>query len=382
MRLLCLRHSVRTVTPEATLSSLIRSGVDFSSPARSEEGFTFLSGVLLRKSVREWARAEGVSISTELYGLFSPIFALKRRPGIIFGTILSLFLIYLSTFYVWSVRIEGNSSLSDGDIVKLLRECGFGEGTRKDSVDVNELQNTALARCHELSFLSVNIHGMVADVVVHERQTSQKAVDGNAPYNLVADTDGVVVSSLVLDGQNAFQVGDTVYKGQLLVSGIVDSTSGEVRVRHARGKVYARTSRELTFEVPLCQTEKRYFREDEIKGIRVLGKSLYIPPRDTSGAWDMVIEEKEVRIAGLSLPLTYEVRRVKHYTEESMMLTPAEAEARAMEEYRRYVSTELDSAEILKETFSTEEREDRIILTAEVSAIENIATEKKFEITE
>lgn len=382
MRVLYLRYRVRAESPERALSSLIRCGVAFSSPTREEDGFSFSASLFSRRGIRSWAESDGLDISSELRGLFQPIIALKRRFGIIFGTILSLFLIYLSTFYVWSVKIEGNSSLSDGDVVRLLQECGFGEGTRKASVDVNELQNTALARCHELSFLSVNIHGMVADVVVHERQTSAKAVDGTAPYNLVADTDGVVVSSLVLDGHSDFRVGDTVYKGQLLVSGIVDSTSGEVRVRHARGKVYARTDRELTFEIPLCQTEKKYIREDEIKGVRVLGKSLYIPPRETSGEWDMETEEKEIRIAGLSLPLTYEIRRVKHYVEETVTLTPAEAEERAMEEYMRYISTELDSAEILKETFSTEERDGRIILTAEVSAIENIAIEKKFEITE
>ena len=55
---------------------------------------------------------------------------------------------------------------------------------------------------------------------------------------------------------------------------------------------------------------------------------------------------------------------------------------KAREEYRSYISTELDSATILEENFSVSENETSLILTAEVTAIENIASEKKIEVTE
>lgn len=382
MKLLALRCNITTSRPESILSLLIRSGIPFSRPQHEENGLSFCSSVFLKKRLMNWANEIKCPIAFSYEGIITPIFALKHRPGIILGTILSLFLIYLSTFYVWSVRIEGNRNLSDGEIIQLLEECGFGEGSNKKDVDVNELQNIALTRCHELSFLSINIHGMVADVVVHERITHPQAIDPKEPYNLVADTDGVIVSSLVLDGKTMFENGDTVFKGQLLVSGLVESTSGSMSPCHAKGKVYARTHRSLTFTVPLEITEKRYVRTETVDGIRILGHSFHKKIKDEKGNYEVETEERAVLILGMLLPITRELRQVRYYSEENVLLSHEEAEERAYNEYRSYISTELDSAEITKEEFCVTENSECVTLAVEISAIENIAIEKKIEITE
>lgn len=382
MKLLAIRYRITTVTPEKTLSTLIRSGIDFSLPRREEDGFSFSSSIFSKRSVLKWCKEVNCPVTYGFEGVITPIFALKKRPGIIFGGLLAFFLIYLSTFFVWSVRIEGNESISDGEIVRLLDQCGFREGILKSSVDVNEIQNLALARFHQLSFLSINLHGMVADVEVHERITSPKAVDESAPYNLIADWDGVILSSVVLEGQSLFQVGDTVYKGQLLVSGLVDSTSGITNIRHARGKVFARTSRTLTFEIPLEVIEPQYTRVEEARGIRVLGHSFCRRLGNDEGNYDIEVEEKEARILSILLPFTLEKRVARYYEETKTVLSYAEAEERAFEEYGRFISTELDSAQIVEEIFSTKETDVSLILTAEVTAIENIAKEKKIEVME
>ncbi len=382
MKLLSVRYMVKTPCPEKMLSSLIGSGIPFSHPVREEEGFSFTSALGSKKSVLRWSKEAQCTVFAQYEGIIANVLKLKQRPGIVFGTILSLFLIYLSTFYVWSVRIKGNTTLDDKEIVQLLEECGFGEGTRKSSVDVNEIQNTALARCHELSFLSINIHGMVAEVEVHERITSPRAVDEKAPYNLVADFDGVIVSSVVLDGMSLFNTGDTVFKGQLLVSGLVDSTSGVTNIRHARGKVYARTCRNLTFTVPYEITQKLYIGKEVHQGIRILGHSFYRKPKSDGRDFETSLTEQEVRLCGLLLPVTKEIRLTEYYENKTVHLSVEEAEQKAYEEYRSYISTELDSATLIDEVFEVKQTDSALILTAEVSAIENIATEKKIEITE
>ena len=89
-----------------------------------------------------------------------------------------------------------------------------------------------------------------------------------------------------------------------------------------------------------------------------------------------------MKLFGLSLPVTRETREVSYYTEKTAVISPEEAEKRAYEEYRGYISTELDTAQLLEESFSIEEKDDGIVLTAQVTAIENIAVEKKFELTD
>ncbi len=382
IRPLAIRWKLKTKAPEKLLTALIASGIPFSSPRREEYGLSFLSGLMSKKRLTAWCKRNGFGFETEYEGLIVPLFALKRRPGIIFGIILSLFFIHLSTFYIWSVRIEGNKDIPDSEIIRLLGECGFGEGTKKSTADTEEIESIMLRKCHGISFISLNVHGMVAEVIVHERTTADRALDGSIPYNLVADCDGVIVSSLILEGNALFETGDTVYKGQLLVSGLIDDAVGGTRTARAKGKVWARTHRTLTFEIPLKETVKEYTHTKTVMGVRVLGHSFYKPIDDPCPNYETELLDEPIHLLGLELPLTRETRHINYYELSAVTLTEDEARERALAEYGSYISTELEGATLTDEAFSFETKEDRLIMTAEVSAIENIAAEKKIEITE
>jgi len=380
LRALFALWHIKSDTPEKTFTRLIMSDIDFTHPRYKEGEVTFETSIFSVKKIKKWAEKEKIAITLTYEGTLNKLSFLKKRKGLIFGVLFSLFLIYLSTFYVWSVRIEGNETLTDFEIIKLLEECGFHEGINKREVDVNEIQNTALSRCHEISFLSINVHGMVADVVVHERQVAKKENDTTGAYNLVADFDGVIVSSLVLEGKAMFETGNTVLKGELLVSGIIDSVAGDSRLTHAKGKVFARTSRTLTFDVPLSTFEKRYIKEESAVALRVLGKRFGKKLGDESGDYDLVVVEEDLTFLGVTFPCKLERRHALYYNTEKTELDSDKAEKIAYDEYHRYILTELDSATILEEEFHTEEHDGFLRLTALVTAIENIATEKKIEI--
>lgn len=367
------RFTVKGKSPEKLLSELLASGLEFSAPKREEDGISFTASYFKKEEVGRIFE----DVSSAPTGLICELFFLKKRKGLIFGAIFSVFLIYLSTFFVWSVRIEGNSEVESSVVKQLLYECGFYEGIRKSKVDVNELQNEVLSRCHELSFISVNIHGMVADVVVHERVSTKKPTDRNEPYNLVADIDGVIVSSLILDGQVMFKEGDTVIKGELLVSGIIDSTSEGFRLRQAEGKVYARTSRTLEFVCPLEEYEKKVIKTEEKARLRILSHSIGRGLNDDSGNFEIERTEEEIKILGVTLPITLERLKAVYYSDKKSTLTEEEAKEKLLSDYKKYISTELDSSSILKEEFFYTLNSDALTLTAEVSAIENIAVKER-----
>ncbi|MBQ7897301.1 MAG: sporulation protein YqfD [Clostridia bacterium] len=374
------RYTLETEKKERTLTALITSGIDFSSPRKEEKGISFSAPFFAKKKITRFADERGLPLTHRAEGILSRLFFLKKRIGLVFGGILSFFLIYLSTFYVWSVRIEGNEELSDARIKTVMMECGFFEGVKKSEVDINELQNEVLQRCHELSFFSVNVHGMVADVVVHERRTTVIPTERNVPYNLVADMDGVVVSSVILDGQAMFKVGDTVAKGELLVSGIVDSTAEGFRLRQAEGKVYARTSRIIELSLPFEYFEKRLIKEEKTKKIRILGHSIGKSVGDDSGSYDISTSEKEASLFGFLLPFSIEEHKASYYKNEKSTLSPLEVRAELLDSYKRYLSTELDSGTVLGEKLVFSEDEEKMTLTAEVVAIENIAVKQKINI--
>ncbi len=376
------RYFIETENREGALTHLIQSGVPFSSPRREEKGISFTASFFKRKYFESFFKNLGVEMTSKPEGLISRLFFLKERKGIIIGGVLGFFLIYLSTFYVWSVRIEGNKTLTDSEITRIMSECGFYEGVKKKDVDVNEIQNEVLKRCHELSFFSINVHGMVADVVVHERETSRKPDDREEPYNLVADIDGVIVSSVILDGQPMFKTGDTVARGELLVSGIMDSTAEGLRLRRADGKVFAKTSRTLNFSLPLEGYYKSYVREEKGLKYRILGKSIGKSVGDDRGNFDLEVKEEELRVFGVLFPVTLEHHTARFYTTEKSVISEEEGKALLLLDYKKYISTELDSGEILDETFDFKREGDTLFLEVEVDAIENIAVREKIIINE
>ncbi len=381
MRLIGYRCIVKTPSREKIFSTLVKSNIVFSKARQESDGFSFSVGLKSKKKVLAWSTRVECPAEIELEGVFVPILSLKNRFGIIFALFLSLFLIILSTFFVWSVRIEGNETVPDEKIISLLKESGFYEGVRKGIVDTDSVENEVLNRCHEISFLSINVHGMVADVVVHERISSAKPESELRVFDLVADCDGVIVSSTVFGGQKLFSDGDTVVKGQLLVAGLTENSLGGILPIHSSGKIYARTSRTLTFKIPLKFTEHQTDFIEAYPGVRVLGHSFHHSLPD-GGKYNITLFEEPIRIFGLETPFTKEVRTVEYYDEAVSYLTDAQAEALAFSEYERYISTEIDSASVVKEEFVTENDGECFVLTVEIDAIENIAKEKKIEITE
>ena len=85
----------------------------------------------------------------------------------------------------------------------------------------------------------------------------------------MAAKDGIIHKMIVLDGQAVAEPGQTVKKGQLLVSGIIDhpDTIG-VRYVHSMGQIMARTWYQETVEMSLIEPyRQRTGRKSEIKYI-------------------------------------------------------------------------------------------------------------------
>ena len=69
-----------------------------------------------------------------------------------------------------------------------------------------------------------------------------KLIDTSTPCNIVASKDGIIHQPIVMEGELVVEVGDTVRKGQLLVSGIIEHQDTQiVRYVHARANIWART---------------------------------------------------------------------------------------------------------------------------------------------
>ncbi len=337
------------------------------------------------------ASSEGIPLTVvRTGGLPAYALALLRRPGLIVGALLGICFYLAATRVVWDIRITGNQAVSDRSIEETLAACGFTIGTPLRGFRADVTENTVLLYDDRLAWLSINRRGTVAYVEVREAtHTPPPATD--APADIVASVGGIIERVELSEGNVRVTAGQTVSPGDVLVSGLYDSDRYGIRYTRAVARVYARTVREITVEVPLTYEQKNYLTAPDStladicqeKLLIFFGKSIKFSKKTgNEGVVCDTIEREQIMspVSGVGFPIS--VRTVWHLPYEMITVTRthAEAEELAYVELARRISAIPGGAELLGKTIRTTRTPDAFILTCTLTAVEDIGTVREIEI--
>ncbi len=199
---------------------------------------------------------------------------LKRRKALVAGGCLFIIALYTLSSFIWTVEVSGNVAVKTGELLGVANEIGLSRGSLKWNINIEKTEEHILEQFDAISWVGVDIKGTHATIEIVEKKLP--AAEPRGPSNIVAQKPGLVKEILVLSGQAIVEEGDTVGKGQVLISGelyppeqpdVVEDESLEenmvepIYVR-ARGMVRARIWYEGYGEVALVE-----------EGFRESGKS-------------------------------------------------------------------------------------------------------------
>ena len=309
---------------------------------------------------------------------------LLHRPGILLGALLFALTVFCSSSVIWDIRVEGCHTLREEEVERLLGECGLHLGAWRSSLDAAGIESRVIIASDEISWITVNIIGTVAEVEIRESAPAPDAPSEMAAANLVAARDGLILWMEEVRGNAAVAEGDDVAEGELLVGGLYGSETDGFRYTVAKGRVYAKTHRDFSVEIPLTYEKKTYtgrmkvekyfiFFEKEVKFFGNYG-NLYtscdtIDTVEYFHIWD-----------GEHLPIG--VRTVRYLEYTLIPTTRSEEEAKRLAEYelRCLAEAEVPGGELLRMTKRGSMSETAYRLTVHASYIENIATVREIEI--
>lgn len=257
-------------------------------------------------------------------GAVSFLSRFRSRYGLLAGLALSLLAVMILSRFVLVIDITGNETVPDGVILTELREAGISLGTYGPSVDERSVANRTLMGLEDLSFVSVNLRGVRAEVVVRERDQPPEVEPTGVAADLIAQKSGRILSVNNLAGAPQVEAGDTVEAGQVLVSGTMVITGEEnpdqVLATYpvlSKGSVWAEVEEQFSAAIPVNYTQKNYTgrtaREYEVV---VLGRSFKISPKafqpftyydKIEHSWDLTLS------GGLTLPFSLTVRECSEY---------------------------------------------------------------------
>ncbi|MDD6312639.1 MAG: sporulation protein YqfD [Firmicutes bacterium] len=374
-------------TPEKILNSTLRFNIPIHSIRRTDEKtveFCFTKRHLkaVRGLINTLEESDSSACSTvTFHGL--PVFLNKysRRYGLMAGTVFALLLLGVLSNFIWAVKISGNAALTGSRIRESLAKVGLREGAYFGDLDLYEMQLDFLLENPDISFVSINMHGTTAYVQVRERELEMQSEDTTGVYNLVADYPGKIVRYAISAGDSVVKIGEPVFKGQLLVTGLTENSLGIFSAVRAAGKVYAETEHEFSYTVALESAAREYTgRETVKKSIIFMGKEikLFLNSGISYDLYDTITLYEDATVFGnVELPFRVKKYVSYEYTEEKKTISPERAEDLCYDEYKNWLTYTLADSEIKNEDVSITHTDEGVTINACVTCVENIAVSKK-----
>ncbi len=295
-----------------------------------------------------------------------PFFIKKynKRFGIFAGLIIFLSFLQIMSGYIWVIDVAGNEKVAAEEILADCRNLGITEGVRKSKISPKADAQELLLKNDKLAWGSLNIEGCCLTVNVTE--ITEKKGDTAKATNLIATEDGVIKRIDVKSGNCVVKVGDVVKKGDVLVSGIIESLSGTSFVR-SRGEIIAETQTEITLKEPFAKKET--LPNGKVKNKRVfefftLKIPLYLG--EENGTFQTENSFENLKLFEQNIPIKIYTKKFIFGTVHTAKISPEKAKKRLLSNLEREYKESVKSKKIT-------ETEDYAELTAVIVENKNIA---------
>ena len=293
----------------------------------------------------------------------------RYRYGILAGAIIFFAVLQLMSGYIWIIDIKGNNNVSDREIMSALNNIGITEGIAKKRIYPKAEREKLLLQLDKIAWAAINIEG--SRLTVNVTEIKEKPKEKNFS-NLKALRDGTIEKLDIVSGTSLVKVGDAVKKGDLLVSGIIESEFG-TRFVNSKGTVIAKTEREMKLRenyaqnitVPTGKVKSKYALE--LFGLKI---PLYLGCE--KGEFNTALRKEDLKLFDNLLPIKIYRKKFTYLKTEKVNFS-YEALCERLDKSFEEQTKDLDKFKILKKEFVKDK--DGVILLATIETIENIEYE-------
>jgi len=326
-----------------------------------------------------------------------------KRKMLLAGAGLFFVSLYLLSSFVWSVEVASTKELTlitEKQILEAASEFGVKRGKPRFMID-NKLTAQALEKeFPEISWVGVELRGTKVIINVVEKVFPREDPENLQPGNIVAQKDGVVKEILVLAGEPKVAAGDTVKKGDILISGVIypepsqesqgeapqesDSDNGQPSSRQpvyvsAKGLVRARIWYESRVNIPLVQQKEELTGKVRRLVVLRLDKKEIVLKNEGGGdfrKYRKQVDAKRLVIWKYKLPVWLVTTTFEELEKKEIYYNMAEARNLAREAAMKDITSQLpEGTQIVSErtsVSSANERELKVIVYVET--VENIGS--------
>lgn len=335
--------------PERTLNRLSQARIPFWDIQRSDGAVTFLIHRRNLSSVKKLCCRDAAQVEIEVYGFRHEFRGLRKRYALLLLPVVAILTIFLQQF-IWTIHVQGNEILSEEQILQALEEIGLHQGSYVRTIDGQMVKNHMLTALPELEWISVNKKGGHATVLVHEREQKPSIRDPHLVSNVIAARAGVITQMQVYAGFPVTEVGDSVLKGEMLVSALGSSWNAIV-CRNAKADVFAYTRHETDLIIPEESPIADYTGEEKVNWSFIFGKkrwNFFWNDGISLTGYDKIESIMQLALpGGIKFPISLVKTTLRRYDTVVESLPEQMAEELLLQAERDFISDKLEAGTIL-----------------------------------
>lgn len=361
----------------------IKDHGDYHTMNISVQGFFALKPLLKKTGTR--------AAVLQRYGLPFFVSRMYRRKIFVIGLMACMVFWILTSGYIWNIQIEGNFALTEDVLLDYLASQGVHTAMKKSKLKIEDLERSLREDYDLITWTSVQLNGTTLLVHIKENEMPEYDQIGQTQagegMDLIAARSGTVSYIITRSGVPQVSLGDTVEKGDILVSGAVPVYNEDATVRRYQfvesdADIILRYGEDIRVEKNTAYEEKRYTGAQE--NIYVLGTgdrewSLRIR-KIPYQSYDSSEEKKQVKLLDhLYLPISYGHKTVREYEIIEQKHTEEEMKTLMQEEWDKIISTlEEKGVQIAGKNVTIKKNDTKWVLIAhmqlEESAVELVPT--------
>lgn len=318
------------------------------------------------KKVTEFAGECGIELKHyECETISKKLIRYRKRIGIAIGTAAVIAAsVYFSNVVV-TIDIQGNSTVSDRDILAALDELDIRQGSFIGGIDFAYCEKELRLMIDDISWAAIRHTGNRIVVEVTEIVSKPDMVEERMPCNVIADRAAQITYTSVYDGQLMRIVGDYVMPGDMLISGIIEDSGGTVTKHHAMGVikgiyeetvVFSQEYKREIYQPTGNSASERYLKLFNLKIPLFIGKNEYRYYSEEKNERKLSLFGREIPISIVRENLTETKLSVKEYND-------AELEELIMEKIYLYEKNFLADKEIMEREITSEKNGDALTYT-------------------
>ncbi|WP_334136615.1 sporulation protein YqfD [Muricomes intestini] len=290
------------------------------------------------------------------------IYKYRKRKLFFLSFFLCMGLLYLYSSFIWDIHFEGNEKWTNETLLEFLETKNVAPHMPKSKVDCAQIVKDIRKEYDDIVWVSASIDGSRLNIQIKENEDTfredgedktvspakgvdaQSQEDTEQPKDLIASKDGVITSIITRTGVPQVHEGDTVSKGDILVSGRVEVVNDSLEVvgyqyQKADADIFADTQMHYKDTIS-TKYKKKYYEKSKRYQYYVKIGSWFVDLgtlKNNYKEWDLRTNEHQLKLGeNFYLPISYGSKVIKSYTPKEKTYTKEEIQKQLTENFEQF----------------------------------------------